>query len=230
MHWRSTAQQADKGHACEYCTNLRSCTAWHLHHLSLRAVQAAERSTQILFRTQVETVEGLCVRVVSNIRKVGEVKSRFLDAFQDAEKFPSQLPYTQKVCHWTAFSTLLQRLHIGETAWTWPELGICTSLLQLRGCVLHSRLTGLSRCSGLANTHACTACHSLTRRDPCRSSFSSSASTAWTPACTRCTCKSTATIAPSPTASGRTSPTWTGGPSHCSHWLLLQLEQRLRGL
>ena len=46
---------------------------------------------------QVPTVEGLTVRVVSNVRKTGEVKSRFLETFQAAEGYPDQLPYTQKV-------------------------------------------------------------------------------------------------------------------------------------
>ena len=46
---------------------------------------------------QVERVEGLTVRVVSNVKKRAEVKPRFLDAFQQAEDFPSDLPYTQKV-------------------------------------------------------------------------------------------------------------------------------------
>ena len=42
-------------------------------------------------------VEGLTVRVVSNVKKRAEVKPRFLDAFQQAENFPTDLPYTQKV-------------------------------------------------------------------------------------------------------------------------------------
>ena len=37
------------------------------------------------------------MRVVSNVKKRAEVKPRFLDAFQQAENFPTDLPYTQKV-------------------------------------------------------------------------------------------------------------------------------------
>ena len=60
-----------------------------------------------------ERVEGLTVRVVSNVRKRAEVKPKFLNAFQEAESFPTDLPYTQKVgllmqCY--CFSVLAQRL------------------------------------------------------------------------------------------------------------------------
>ena len=37
------------------------------------------------------------MRVVSNVNKTGEVKSRFLEAFRDPEGYPAQHTYTQKV-------------------------------------------------------------------------------------------------------------------------------------
>ena len=45
---------------------------------------------------QVPTVEGLCVRVINNVRKKTEVKPKFAEAFQH-ESYPSEFPYRQKV-------------------------------------------------------------------------------------------------------------------------------------
>ena len=45
---------------------------------------------------QVPTVEGLCVRVINNVRKKTDVRPKFAEAFQH-ENHPSTFPYTQKV-------------------------------------------------------------------------------------------------------------------------------------
>lgn len=45
---------------------------------------------------QVQTVEGLCVRVINNVRKRTETRPKFAEAFQH-ESYPAEFPYTQKV-------------------------------------------------------------------------------------------------------------------------------------
>ncbi|KAK9806697.1 hypothetical protein WJX73_009793 [Symbiochloris irregularis] len=46
--------------------------------------------------SKVPTVDGLCVRVINNVKKRTEVKPKFAEAFQH-ENYPSEFPYTQKV-------------------------------------------------------------------------------------------------------------------------------------
>lgn len=66
---------------------------------ALEAERAARAAKEGKSPEEVVSVEGtLTIRIINSITKKCEVKSKFLETFGQADGYPNEFPYRQRVC------------------------------------------------------------------------------------------------------------------------------------